>query len=101
MNVEAAEVCRKARDVLAERGWGQGPPSFFRASQSQSGRVCAAGALLIAADYNFALYGTAWDACTKIVGEDVPIWNDAPERTYEDVVLAMKHAEELLAGDVR
>ena len=88
-----AEVLSKARDVLAERGWTQ------RTGERASGEVCTVRATFIAAHRDREL---AWQVESLIAEAaglysafNVPTWNDAPERTYEDVILALKQAEEL------
>ncbi len=87
----AAEALSKARDVLAERGWCQ------RTYQDQDGRVCLVTALTYAAGVD---EGEAWSEAYgllgRVSGEPVlSAWNDDPSRSYEDVVLALKEAEEL------
>lgn len=93
-----AEALSKARDVLAERGWHQGD------YEGAEGSVCLYGALAAAVGVAPADLGTSTTvvAAAAILprtramdGGLVSIWNDAPERTYEDVVLALKQAEEL------
>lgn len=92
-----AEVLAGARDVLAERGWHQG--DYVGAD----GSVCLLGALRVAlgdrpTDYHWDY--KEWDAVAApvrsvIACRAIDHWNDDPSRTYEDVVLALKRAEEL------
>lgn len=93
VRVAAAELCAKARDVLAERGWTQGT------LQADDGAVCAVGALKVACEGNTVAlrYKAAYYAVADTIGcSSVSGWNDEPGRTYEDVVAAFKQAEERL-----
>lgn len=98
-----AEVLSRARDVLAERGWHQGGYTNRR-----TGAVCLYGAVNVARGVavNSAEPESRRLASLVLVadGFDDPLniggWNDAPERTYEDVIFALKHAEELAAAEV-
>ena len=88
-----AEVLSKARDVLAERGWHQG------GGEAKTGEVCTIRATYLAANRDKNL---AWQVESLIAESvslasafNVPAWNDDPSRTYEDVILALKQAEEL------
>lgn len=90
-----AEVLAGARDVLAERGWHQG--GFM----GQDGAVCAMGALRVACfgellpgQFSTGL-GAAHELLARVVEGPIDWWNDAQGRTYEDVILALKQAEEL------
>ena len=96
-----AEVLSKARDVLAERGWGQGE------LVGPSGAVCLMEALF-RADEKVLVAEERWPVINAVEvavgipastwhdGTDLPRWNDAPERTYEDVQKALKDAQYLL-----
>lgn len=89
--MKASEVLSKARDVLAELGWHQGD---FR--DRESGAVCLIGALNLVAPgwFNDAVTPLR-DAMGVTYDIQISVWNDDPSRTYEDVVLALKRAEEL------
>ena len=89
--MNAAEVLSKARDVLADVGWCQ---LDFHDSE---GRVCTYAALTRQSPYPGGLLVDQAADCLKQVvgGVSVTSWNDRPERTYEDVILALKQAEEL------
>ncbi len=90
----------KAIDVIQRRGWTQGV-----LMDTETGAVCALGALYV------ACHGGPWSCqtdghdhfadgwfdqlslqeatgCTSVDG-----WNDAPDRTVEDVILLLKHAD--------
>lgn len=87
-----AEVLAATREVLAERGWHQG--NFMDAD---TGAVCIVGALdaVVPEGVGDDVIVPLRDAIGVPCGLQITQWNDAPERTYEDVVLALKHAEEL------
>lgn len=90
-----AEVLAGARDVLAERGWTQGT------AEAADGSVCLDGALCVASTgspHRGTVEGDAGAsrALSAVAGERGYVaFNDDPERTYEDVMLALKRAEEL------
>ena len=88
--MNAAEVLSKARDVLAERGWHQGD------LEGEDGSVCVLAAMEVAwhgSGVPFVVLSNAVEAV--IPTHLVSVWNDDPSRTYEDVILALKQAEEL------
>ena len=95
--MNAAEVLSKARDVLAEKGWCQG-------RLVDEGAVCLAGGVKVAAGFHLddihwldapVMRGVFVALAAAIGSDSVVTWNDDPSRTYEDVVLALKQAEEL------
>ena len=105
--MNAAEVLSKARDVLAERGWHQG--DFATAPD---GAVCAVGACSVAAYGMPTMIAETFgdpdgETLLRLIRDvicdsqyadpmsTIAQWNDDPSRTYEDVVLALKQAEEL------
>lgn len=88
---------RRAIAIIRERGWHQGTLSGL------SGGVCVLGALLAAGHQQCymdrrlraavaLLCGPLPDRSSAWPMHPVARWNDAPERTIEDVVLALKHA---------
>lgn len=88
-----SEVLLKAADTLAERGWCQGGLS------DAQGRYCAIGAIRKVT--NWSLGKDARSAVHRLMDHietdqyyGIADWNDAPERTAEDVILAMKRAAE-------
>lgn len=103
-NKEAARVLREAAEYIGEHGWIQGD-----VEDEATGSVCALGAINAvlpiawedfgALDAMTAYLGLVHPLRTEVVGftmHPVAKWNDAKERTAEDVVLAMKRtAEEL------
>jgi hypothetical protein len=79
-----SEILLKAADLLAERGWTQG------VLEDYEGRMCAAGAV-----YNVTCNSSAaLELLQAHIGfsDNIAAWNDAPGRTAEDVILAMKRA---------
>lgn len=114
------DVLREAAEILQRDGWHQG--SFYKEplsggvnadlEASREAPVCSLGAI------NRAVYGYAYDGkshvgyqaldaaksnltywaekllMAQIDGHPVPHWNDAPERTVEDVILTFKRAAE-------
>lgn len=97
-----ADVLSTTRDILAERGWCQG------SLRAADGSVCLVMAINVALSRHMRerirsdVTSTAvWEAIGQAVGSsgagDIGRWNDDPSRTYEDVVLALKRAEEVSA----
>lgn len=84
----------EARRLLVERGWGQG--CYGRGT---NGPYCILGALLEASSDQ-----RAYDQARKILvsanpGIDtwaVNVWNDAPDRTIDDVLTALDRAINIL-----
>jgi len=84
--VNAADVLDKAADVIVERGWCQGQ---FRNS---AGQVCALAAVHTAARTTPFTWvaDEALGIIRKRVGMSVAYWNDAPERTADEVITALR-----------
>jgi hypothetical protein len=83
------DVLHRAADLLEEFGWCQG-----RAGSKADGAMCAGGAVIEAvADFrNGPNFWTTWSRfCEKYRGTS---WNDAPGRTKEEVVTALREAAE-------
>lgn len=97
--MDDSEVFLKAIDVLERVGWHQG--GLYDRLHYPSA-VCLVGALRVAALGVDGLWNTevlpgevlfgAMLAVGVLTANDLGGWNDAPERTYEDVVLALKRA---------
>lgn len=87
-------IYSKAADYLMEHGWRQ------HAKGEHGGPRCALGALFSASgmtdlsvaqsDETCHAYVEAVRQLTEHVDGNVPAWNNAPERTAEDVILAFK-----------
>jgi hypothetical protein len=93
----STDILRRAAELLGERGWCQGE------IEDGDGRMCAVGAIRRAAS-EVMHTRHSWSesvALNRLRGQvrtremhSIPRWNDAPERTAEDVILAMKRAAE-------
>ena len=86
------EVLDRAADEITIRGWTQG---LF---EDPEGRVCAVGAINRTTAQATERIRAGWVLTFFIQGQ-VPIWNDAPGRTQDEVVdtfrLAAKHYREV------
>lgn len=99
------ELLLTAADIIARDGWHQGHYCAPDGDPTSSA-VCAIGALSRAGTGNAiptsemawrtsAARSAAQRRLAKVAGVtpwDIPDWNDAPERSAEDVILAMKQA---------
>jgi hypothetical protein len=96
---EVATILERARDYLLERGWCQGTTGVT------DGPRCLVGAVSqVATDYvmarqgerNFGLICYPMEALRVGLGvrrpEQLPRWNDAPDRTLDDVVDLLERA---------
>ncbi|MGW6255445.1 DUF6197 family protein [Streptomyces sp. NPDC055085] len=105
------ELLLAAIDIIQRDGWHQGdlykPPATWKANcwreacdeAARTAPTCAMGALFRAAHGTSRwvdLTDSALGAVSLLQGHlgtpMIPHWNDAPERTAEDVILAMKRA---------
>lgn len=103
------EVLEQAAEAIAEHGWHQGyltsgDPTAPDHKDGNPERMCAVGAINYAATGSAFLWSTEDDPMLaprarqllrKRLGGaciSIPSWNDAPERTAEDVILALKKA---------
>ena len=101
--MNTADILDKAADLIEQRGWAQG---YF---VDHRGGLCARGAIYAACGmepdpdphvrivewpgWNPA--DPAWDALCQLdtaVDDFAEMWNDAPERTKEEVVSALRAA---------
>lgn len=91
-------VYERAIRILKQRGWTQG---YY--SDPATGAVCALGAVgMVRIGEPWGAFQADWDALTDAVvalGWEMrdyhgafSAWNDAPERSLEDVLLVLKHA---------
>lgn len=99
--MKPSEIIRESKCILFEQGWAQHTLS------DSSGAVCAFGAINQAAhgspryglraDERFsAAMGVATNALRKAIRtRDIPIWNNAPETTFDEVVEAFDRAEKI------
>lgn len=91
---QPAEVLREAAQILMRDGWIQGQ------EQNERGEKCAVGAIVAASFDDAGIRAThlfvSWLAkqgygAASARGILIAMgWNDAPERTAEDVILALK-----------
>lgn len=103
--MEPAEILAKAADVIETRGWHQG------AFVDIDGAVCALGAIAVAAKlpvtwFSCASSASSGEACDVL--EDwlfdhygtfsVTRWNDAEDRTADQVVTALREAAKAAGG---
>lgn len=81
------QVLLEAADLIEQRGWCQ------NSAQGPGGSICAAQALALAAAYDFAFAAQVGRKLLHTVGfRTVPKWNDAPGRTQDEVVAALRQA---------
>lgn len=96
MSTTPQDALREAARILMRDGWTQGTISDKRGRRCRLGAVCKAAESLRASTYVFTgaedLFGR-WLFAEYGTAETVK-WNDAPERTAEDVILALKRAAE-------
>lgn len=77
-NTETIQLLRDTKERLFEKGWMKNDFGFL------DGPNCLAGAVLaVASDDNSNQVFTALE---KEIGNVISGWNDAPERTFNDVV---------------
>ena len=81
-------------DELITRGWTQGT------AEDEEGRLCLIGAASRVSARNRTDVHDGWAALKNAIGVNslgmVAAWNDAPERTYDEVLRAAKLADEEL-----
>lgn len=111
-NNETAGILRESAEILGEKGWCQ------NVEKNHEGHMCAMGAMSRAAsklypvgeeqgadranwDARLDLEWSVIAALANVIGlpngrgmNPIPNWNDMPERTAEDVILAFKRAAE-------
>lgn len=109
----AADVLRRGRDLLREKGWTQ------KAYKNDSGCMCSLGACYVAAGVPVSEEQTHAHTAEEVSAEDradeaqhflyraireigglygVIDWNDRPERTVEEVYAAFDKAIEIAEG---
>lgn len=91
--VTTRDVLHRAADLLSEFGWCQG-----REGSLDEGEICAMGAVNEAARSLGVPFrrDDALDLALDRIAPYVPEWNDAPGRTKEEVVAALRHTAESL-----
>lgn len=105
---DTGDWLRDAAEYIGEHGWTQG-----QIKDRNTGAVCAMGALCMTEGHRAFHWKDAVSAVAKVAGvtlvthqlaegfgvfaeNGIPEWNDAPERTAEEVVLTFKRAAELV-----
>lgn len=85
------QVLLEAADLIEEKGWCQGMYN------NRSGAMCMMGAIINAGRRHEHRYTSrAHLRLIEAVGGVAPVlWNDAPERTQEEVVSALRKAAAL------
>ena len=100
--MNTADILERAATLIEERGWNQG---WY---VNGCGGLCTTGAMFAAVgmepvlgqDSNWNTFNeiafrsaqAAWDRFTAHVAQHAPQWNDAPERTKEEVVSTLRAA---------
>lgn len=97
--IDISTVYRRAVEVLDERGWCQ------EVAEDRDGRVCALGALRVSAfgdanSYDDDLEHQVLRPLHDHLGQLVAPWNDAPERTEDDVKAALLAVAESVGPSV-
>ena len=88
------EVLLKAADIIEEKGWYQGNMI------GPKGELCMLGALNVASDYSLEYFNVRTvvrdhlHISVKDKSFSLSNWNDAPERTKEEVIAALRGAAE-------
>lgn len=97
MSAEVADLLDRAADRIEQVGW-------WSRSHSAAGlaAVCAANAIFLESEDDEPVFKAAWRAYATAAGIDVeraPVsiwqWNDAPERTKDEVLDVMRRAAAL------
>jgi hypothetical protein len=91
-----ADVLDRAADVIVERGHHKG------SYEGWDGTVCAGGALRVAITGKpftrftgageAVTYMSARDRLCDLLGSPIARWNDAPDRTADEVIAALREA---------
>jgi len=91
MSYEVADVLDSAADYIERHGWTQG------VLKSAAGKVCAGGAIVCLSSRDIKI--AALSALASQLGDHarspliaVPYWNDAPDRTEQQVLDALRAA---------
>lgn len=96
--MKSSEILTKAKNIILERGWGQGDEeTVFNTSDTPP--CCVATALSYACNASINEmdgYRRArdWFTCANDMGgyDTIVKWNDAPERTKDEVLAAFDAA---------
>jgi len=81
---KTGECYLKAIEIIEQKGWCQGK------LMNNQGEVCMAGAIQMATYQSVALQGKALKLMHKTLGTLISRWNDAPERTKDEVIAKLR-----------
>lgn len=86
---KTAQTLLKAADIIRERGWCQ------NTLEDDDGHVCAVNAIILAGGLGSGASGLVRDfvGAGSLVG-----WNNAPERTAEEVIAAFENTAASVAS---
>lgn len=87
--MNAAEILDRAANLLDRDGWIQGHLC------GHDGEHCALGGILDVTT-NDDPYAQAVDAVERVLGGALDVWNDAPERTKDEVTSTMRSVAAVL-----
>jgi hypothetical protein len=96
-----SQIYRNAADYIEKHGWWRG--SFFDPSDYHNGAACAAAAISRVAMRAKVSADEANEAIRLVgqhVGKTVPVWNDAPWRTKDDVIFTLRELSDKLDNTV-
>src|SRR5882672_7894855 len=81
---EVGECYLKAIEIIEQRGWCRGKLVNGR------GEVCMAGAIQVATTESYKLQQRALNLMHSTLGTFISKWNDAPERTKNEVIAKLR-----------
>lgn len=91
-----ADILRGAKARLIRIGWGKGDAECIAGRDLKALRCCAATAIAMTNNVEFARLSEIGKFFVEVNGIDktrgIAYWNDAPERTIEDVLAAYDKA---------
>lgn len=95
-DLSPSDVLVKAADLIEEHGWWNGR------EKRRAGRLCAGYAISKATQSwgtdNTKAFDKAWAAAIDVMDDGVVRFNDAPGRTKDEVVSALRSAAEVARG---
>ena len=91
-NELAIQVLQEMKENLFIRGWCKGQLVDYT-----TGEVCLAGSMATLTDYQkyqdtSKALGVVMDRLRDEIGPNIPVWNDAPNRTFNDVIQAIDNS---------
>lgn len=101
--MKSSEILDRTISILFEHGWTKGR------FHNDAGEVCVRGALAFARGEEKIFLHTPYDreehyivkACPRIVGSHgwISMWNDHPDRTFDEVIEVLEKAKKLALID--